>query len=363
MVTIRNAQTGSDITQTGSDITQAEQTDTPRRTAGQERVKQASTAVTIRLFGTRDYEAVVAVHNAVFPDRPGTVEEWRYDDEHLDARCANERYVAEEQTGEVLGFAGLWQNPWAFSPRTFEAEIRVHPGARRRGIGRRLWERLAAALRARDALRVKTQVWEAMPAGAAFAARLGFREVLRAWESRLDVAGFAAAAFQPALARSRAAGVEFTTLAAQRAHHPERLRELRAAEMEIAEDVPRPAGEPYTPLPFEQWMERVVEAPWALPDAYFIALVDGEYAGISGLFRPQVGDWLNQGLTGVRRRYRGRGIATALKVLTVAYARDHGVREIRTWNETHNQRMLAINTKLGFVRQPAWITLQKDLQG
>ena len=102
--------------------------------------------------------------------------------------------------------------------------------------------------------------------------------------------------------------------------------------------------------------------PWSIPEAYFIARVDGAYAGVSGLHRPQVGDWLNQGMTGVRREFRGRGIATALKLRTVEYARDHGVREIRTWNEINNQRMLAINTRFGFVRQPAWITLQKDLE-
>ncbi|MGH2400197.1 MAG: GNAT family N-acetyltransferase, partial [bacterium] len=88
-----------------------------------------------------------------------------------------------------------------------------------------------------------------------------------------------------------------------------------------------------------------------------------EYAGLSSLFKPKVGDWLTQGLTGVRRQFRGRHIATALKVKTVEYARDHGIREIRTWNEINNAPMLAINIKFGFVRQPAWITLAKDYQG
>jgi GNAT superfamily N-acetyltransferase len=324
---------------------------------------QRSTAITIRLFGTRDYEAVAAVNNEVFPDRPSTAEEWRYDDEHLDARYANERYVAEDPaSGEILGFGGFWHVPWAFHPRKFGMEIRVRPAAQRRGIGTALWGRVAAALRERDALTVKTKVWEAMPDALAFAARGGFREVMRAWESRLDVAGFDFRRFRPALARAVAGGDRITTLAAERARDPESLHRLHAMEVEIAQDVPRPPDDVPTPVPFDMWMEHVVEAPWAIPEAYFIAVADGVYAGVSGLFRPQIGDWLNQGLTGVRREFRSRGVATALKVCTVEYARDHGVPEIRTWNEINNQRILAINAKFGFVRQPAWITLQKDFE-
>ncbi len=47
-----------------------------------------------------------------------------------------------------------------------------------------------------------------------------------------------------------------------------------------------------------------------------------------------------QGLTIVRRDERGNGIAMALKPRTVEWARDHGIREIRTWNDTLNRSML-----------------------
>lgn len=252
--------------------------------------------------------------------------------------------------------------PGVFHPRKFGMEIQVRPDARRQGIGTALWRKVAEALRDREAISVKTQVWDAMPSGLAFAGRIGFREVMRAWESRLDVAGFDFPAFRPALDRAPAGGVEITTLAAERAKSHEHLRRLHAVEAEIASDVPRPPDDVHTPVPFGLWMEQVVEAPWSIPQAYFIAGVDGEYAGVSSLFRPQVGDWLNQGLTGVRRPFRSRGIATALQVRTVEHARDVGVREIRTWNEIDNRRILAINAKFGFVHQPAWITWRKDLE-
>jgi len=50
-------------------------------------------------------------------------------------------------------------------------------------------------------------------------------------------------------------------------------------------------------------------------------------------------------------------------VLTIQYAQRHGFREIRTFNSSLNAAMLAINTKLGFVRQPEWILCAKALSG
>jgi mycothiol synthase len=322
---------------------------------------RTTTAVNLRPFEERDYEGVVAVSNAVFPDRPGTVEEWRYDDEHYDKKYVNLRFVAEDRkSGAIAGYAGFWHVAWSFHPQKFGAEIRVHPEHRGRGIGSALWERLEAELRAREALSVKTNVWEKMPDAVAFAAARGFREVLRAWESRLDVAAFDFGRFGPYVDQALESGVTISTLAAERAADPEHLKRIHAMDAEIAQDVPRPPGDVHTPVDFEMFREYAVDAPWAINEAYFVAAVDGEYAGSSALFKPKAGDWLNQGLTGVRRQFRGRHIASALKVKTVEYARDHGVREIRTWNEINNAPMLAINVKFGFLRQPAWITYAKE---
>ena len=102
--------------------------------------------------------------------------------------------------------------------------------------------------------------------------------------------------------------------------------------------------------------------PNALPEAQFLALDGDRYVGISALYRPlaQPGV-ISQGLTGVLREYRGRGIAMALKLQTVRYAREGGYREIRTWNDARNRPMLRINEALGFVKQPATITFEKSL--
>lgn len=71
--------------------------------------------------------------------------------------------------------------------------------------------------------------------------------------------------------------------------------------------------------------------------------------------------WVNQGLTGVRREYRGRGLAIALKVRGVRYAQRYGVGEIRQHNNARNQRMPRVNGALGFVRETAGIEQANNL--
>ena len=57
----------------------------------------------------------------------------------------------------------------------------------------------------------------------------------------------------------------------------------------------------------------VLADPDLIPEAYFVALdaATGEYAGMSQLWHSQGSDDLYNGLTGVRRAYRRRGLALA----------------------------------------------------
>ena len=115
-----------------------------------------------------------------------------------------------------------------------------------------------------------------------------------------------------------------------------------------------------TPVPFETLQCVVLQSPHFLPSGYQIAVdqENGAYVGSTALNRKD-GDILGTGLTGVLRSHRRRGIAMALKLYAIGYARSVNAREIHTGNAAISLAMLAINEALGFAKQPVWILMVK----
>ena len=74
-----------------------------------------------------------------------------------------------------------------------------------------------------------------------------------------------------------------------------------------------------------------------------------------GELRPGV---LHNLTTNVYPEYRKRGIATALKILTIRFARQQRMQVIRTGNDSTNASMLAINRKLGYKPEPGCYVLR-----
>jgi GNAT superfamily N-acetyltransferase len=323
-------------------------------------VTQIPTRVTIRPFATEDYEAALAVSNAVYSEYANTVEEWRYSDEHRDPKCYFARYVAERD-GEIVAIGECGQNAGMFHPRKFFIGVTVHPDWQGQGIGTSLYDHISSTLETFSPLSFRASTRDAWSQSLNFLAARGYEERMRSWESRLDVAAFDPTPYGDPEARAVAGGIAFTTYD-ELVGDPERDRKLYELDLALSHDVPHP--EPITPISFEFYAARVLHDPDLLPDGWFVAVdrATGQYVGMCQLWHSQASDDLYNGLTGVLRSHRRRGIALALKLRSIAYAKTKGRPTIKTWNESNNRAMLSINEALGFVKQPAWIDFVKVLR-
>jgi mycothiol synthase len=220
---------------------------------------------------------------------------------------------------------------------------RVLPAFRRQGIGTALLRHLASHAEAEGYDEVGSMVDD--PGSFAFAQRFGFAETGRQVE---QVRTVAADEPWPVLPD----GVEVISAA-------ERPGVLQRLFLELAvqafEDIPTPRKIEIT---LEQW-----ESQWVpCPEATFVAFAGDEIVGMAGLApdddRPERAENI---LTTVRRDWRGRGLARALKETTIAWASEHGFREIYTWTQTGNENMRAVNERLGYVTRDVSITVRRAL--
>lgn len=315
--------------------------------------------ITIRPSGPGDYEGIAEVGNASFPEYPDSPQELRFRDEKRESKIQFGRWLAEKD-GKVVGLCQYDQSNSSYHPRKFWIWVCVHPDARGRGIGSRLYDHLMAELARHEPISVSSDARDDMEECTRFLLRRGYAETIRAWESRLLLDTFDPTPFAGSIERVLEQGIRIQS-SAELEPDPEHWPKHHDCIWAVEEDVPRSEPE-FTPVDLDTWLAKRLANPNRLPDGQFLAIDGDRYVGVSELWKSDQGQFLETGLTGVRREYRRRGIALALKLKAIEYARSSGASAIRTWNETNNEGMLSINVRLGFVRQPAWIGYRKVLE-
>src|SRR5436190_105031 len=245
--------------------------------------KQRPRRVEIRGFEPKDYPRMVEISNLLYAPHRTTEAEARFDDEHFDKKYFLRRWVAEDPaTREVVAMGEISHMPWSFHPQKFWMDLEVHPDWQRKGIGQAMYEAICEELRAKGAIVLRSSAQESKAESVRWLEKRGFAEKLRNWESHLDVATVDAARF--------------------------------------ASKAVIPDPDVFTPSTFEMFQAHM-GGPDAVPDGQFYAKAGDRFVGLSTLWRSQGSpDVLYQGLTGVVRAYRGRGLAWALKMRTIAYA-------------------------------------------
>jgi GNAT superfamily N-acetyltransferase len=311
----------------------------------------------IRKFGrTEDeYLAIVDIVNALWPEDPRSVEAMKYEDDSWDEKYLHGRFVGEIE-GSIIATGTYGEMPWMHVPGKYFVHVSVHPDFQRRGIGSALYERIVDELSSRDPIELTSDTRDSKPESIRFLKNRGFQEKMTINVSHLDVTEFDPARFAWAEEKMDKLGVKIYSADQLDQLDPEWKPKAYELNWEVFKDVPLP--DPPTKQPYEQFL-KWFSAPFFFPPGYLVAIKDDDYIGLSGLWLSLADKTrLQTGLTGTVRKYRRKGVATAMKARGVALAKERGITTIQTENEENNP-MYDLNVQLGFKPKPRWLVYTK----
>jgi GNAT superfamily N-acetyltransferase len=238
------------------------------------------------------------------------------------------------------------------SPDLALALVTVLEHQRRRGAGTALYEALSAWARERGLEVMEAVVADHDPESLEFALRRGFVEDRREKGVALRLVETRPPAVEPP------GGVEIVTWA----ERPELARGMYEVAVEALPDIPGQEDELIEP--FESWLAHDMQGSGDRPDATFVALAGGEVVGYAKFSLTDATPTIaHHDLTGVKRAWRGRGIARALKATQIAWAKANGFEELRTRNEERNAPIRHLNEEFGYRPTIGRIYLKGPLAG
>jgi len=306
------------------------------------------------------YPGLAALYNSIDPASNLSASNFTEGDRLRDPKFKIQRWVAIEED-EIIGAGYYTQSNWFAHPQKFMIWVGVHPAHQRKGFGSELYDTIMQGLQPFDPLALRTRVTESCAQSIHFLQKRGFLEVIRDIPSELNVQTFDLARFAGLEDRFRGIGIEIKTLP-ELENDPERNRKLYDLDWELSLSVPGDLAAGIGRRGLEKYVEYAITGASAIPEGFFVTVKGSEYIGLSHLLLFEKGVSLYQGLTGVKPQYRRHGIGLAMKIRCIAYAQANGYSLIMAENDAKNIPMLTMNEGLGFVRKPAVITLEKQIQ-
>jgi GNAT superfamily N-acetyltransferase len=276
-----------------------------------------------------ELELALELNNTIRPDLAITMDNLR----SYIASTPQEHFVAWED-GRALGsgYAALH----AGRAEAF-VHVLVRPEERRRGVGSALFDAVTSWAADKGRTHVESFVDDSEPDALAFLERRGFVRVGREIKVALHLADHIPLRVDPP------DGIEIVTWA----ERPELAHGLYEVACEANPDIP---GEEDDVIePYEEWLAHHMQGSGDDPEATFVAVAGDEVVGFSKFSltaaQPTVAF---HDLTGVKRAWRGRGVAGALKRAQIAWAKQAGYERLVTNNEERNVPIRKLNEKLGY---------------
>jgi len=278
-----------------------------------------------------DKQASVGIYNAVWPHDAVTLAEVRSFEASL---IGHVDFVARVD-GEPVGSGYTAIAPQR--PDRGFVLLTVLPEARRQGVGTALYDAISGWCAEHGIETLEAVVADDDPESAGFALRRGFAEHKREHGVALDLTRVEAPPVDPP------PGVAIVTWA----ERPELARGIYAVAIEAEQDIP--GSDDKHAEPFEDWLEHDMRGSGDLPEATFVAIAGDEVVGYAKFSltaaRPKTA---SHDLTAVKRTWRGRGVARALKATQIGWAKANGYEELWTRNEERNAPIRHLNAEFGY---------------
>gem|GEM_PF-525948 len=315
----------------------------------------------LRPFHDPDWPIVSAIASArAGADAPGH-ELWLLRRQKFDeSRYFRRHYVVENaEVKQIVAYGAVEQT--IYLPR-YRLLLLMDPQWLNQGAGDLLLDRLIEDLHEAEAITVSCRQRASETELVRLLESRGFVETSRLAELRLELADADVSPLAAQLQHFDSDGISISTFAEERVRDPRCVEKLYELTTLLDED--DPARGPFVPPAYNAreallWLQM----PYVLPDAYFIAKRGDEYVGVSDVSRFEaVPGGLTQGFTGVKREYRRRGLATALTLQGITYARANGYQLIQSSIRPQQTAIRALHEKLGFQLLSESLTLEKCLK-
>ncbi|HKV88991.1 MAG TPA: GNAT family N-acetyltransferase [Candidatus Dormibacteraeota bacterium] len=267
------------------------------------------------------------------------------------------RFIAELHRSPVAFLAWL-HGPWDEVPdRHCEVEVWLDRAEMDRTVLRSMWSWLEPHALAEGSQVLLAYAAEDETEALEVLADLGYKKerVERVWELDLRVHG--SRLIEEAAAASAAmSALEVRLITLADWDDPDRESRLHQLDARTRQDVPHSLTiVPETLSDFRKRM-RSPDRPY---DRFWVALRGSELVAMSYLRFPPVRGPVWTGFTCTHPDHRGRGIARAVKLQTLAQAARLGVPTVQTDNDSENAPMLRINEKLGYRPRPGFVEHHK----
>lgn len=305
---------------------------------------------TVREYHELDFDQVESISDLVYANRTGSFSLLS----NLQDSCMLKKYVVTNEKQCVVGYGLIWEQT-ASPYLILKVEILFHPDHE---VEELLFDKIINDIQIIGPYAIQARTFHDQARLLQFYEKHGFVENHRMMHAYLPLLNIDLTPFVEIENKLNSQGIVITTLAEELISDVDYFSKLQTLNNLTWADYPT---EPLVPptSPNDQMLTHKDN----IPDAYFIAKMGKSYIGHSHLMKlPSDPQNLIQGLTATLRELRGEGIATALKVKGIEYAKRMGYKSILTSTRNTNASMEAVNRKLGWRPNYSEVRLEKILK-